>query len=88
MAPVRWSIFQQALRRHALMDYMMETSGVDLPTAVRAGDAFVKARAKCRACSHEDDCRAWILEGGGALRQPPDFCANAEFFRACKREDR
>ena len=87
MAQLRWSAFRQVLRRHALMDYMMDMTGVDLPKAVRAGNAFVEARAKCGDCPHEQGCRDWILESKGAVRSPPDFCANAEFFRACQRED-
>ena len=84
MAPLRWSMSQQALRRHALMDHMMDVTGVEPITAIRTGDGFVTARAKCRNCPHETGCRAWILEGGGA--EPPEFCANAEFFRACKQD--
>jgi hypothetical protein len=86
MAPLRWSMFQQALRRHALMDEMMETSGVDPIAAVRTGEGFVAARATCCECTHDDGCRTWFLEGGDALGQPAEFCPNAEFFRACKRE--
>jgi hypothetical protein len=33
--------FARVLRRHALMDEMMEAQGVDLLAAVRAGEAFV-----------------------------------------------
>ena len=86
MAPARWPMFAKVLRRHALMDEMMQTSGVDAPTAVRAGNGFVKARARCRDCTHEGDCRTWFLEGGGA--EPAEFCPNAEFFHTCKRQDR
>ncbi len=78
MAPLRWSMFQQALRRHALMDEMMETSGVDPIAAVRTGEGFVAARATCRECTHDDGCRTWFLEGGDALGQPAEFCPNAE----------
>ena len=87
MARVNWSRFQQILRRHALMEYMMDTTGVHLPTAVPAGDGFVEARAKCADCPHEQGCRDWILKSKGAVRSPPEFCANAEFFRDCKHDD-
>jgi Family of unknown function (DUF6455) len=85
MARVNWSRFQQILRRHALMDYMMDKCGVDPVKVVRAGDAFADARAKCANCPHDDGCHNWIVQGGGV--EPPDFCANAELFRACKREE-
>ena len=49
-APSGWPQFARALRKQALMDEMMEAQGVDLVTAVRAGDGFVKARANCRDC--------------------------------------
>lgn len=80
----RWPVFARVLRRHALMDEMIEKQGVDLIAAIRAGDGFVQARARCRDCSHEGDCRDWFLEDAGA---PAQFCPNLEFFRACKRGD-
>jgi hypothetical protein len=46
-----------------------------------------EARAKCRDCLHESDCRNWWLESSEALRLALNFCPNANFFRACKRED-
>src|SRR6266545_3972737 len=75
-------------RRQALMDSMMEKCGVDVLKAVRAekGDAFFAARAKCRDCAHEDDCRDWLkMEMPDSL--PPNFCPNADYFRMCKRDD-
>ena len=60
-APSGWPQFAGALRKQALMDEMMETQGVDLVAAVRAGDGFVKARANCRECNDEAACRAWFL---------------------------
>ena len=60
-APSGWPQFARALRKQALMDEMMETQGVDLVAAVRAGDGFVKARANCRECKDEAACRAWFL---------------------------
>jgi hypothetical protein len=83
------SWLKQILRRQELMDSVMQTSGVDVLTAIRAdnGQAFFEARAKCRVCLHERDCRNWWLESCEALRQPPNFCPNANFFRACKREN-
>jgi hypothetical protein len=84
-----WPTLKQVLRRQELMDRMMQTSGVDVLTAVRVdgGLAFVEARAKCRYCLHEGECQNW-LESSEGPRMPPDFCRNANFFRACKRGDR
>lgn len=66
----------------------MERVGVDVLAAVRAdnGQAFFDARAKCRVCRHESDCRNW-LELSETLQLPPYFCPNANFFRACKLEE-
>ena len=61
----------------------METQGVDLLAAVRAGDGFVKARANCRDCKDEAACRAWFLERSG---EPAEFCPNAAFFTSLKSE--
>ena len=56
---------------------------MDLVTAVRASDGFVKARANCRECSDEAGCRAWFLERSG---EPAEFCPNAAFFTSLKSE--
>jgi uncharacterized protein DUF6455 len=76
----------QIRRRQELMDSVMEKFGVDVLNAVRAenGDGFFAARAKCRECVHEDDCRNWCFKASELL--PPNFCPNADFFCACKRE--
>jgi hypothetical protein len=78
----RWPIFNQVRRRQELMDHMMQRLGVDVVTAIRAddGQAFIEARARCRNCLHESDCRNW-LESSEALPLPPDFCPNANFLR-------
>jgi len=83
-----WPTLEQVLRRQGLMDRMMRTSGVDVPTAVRVdgGLAFMEARGKCRYCLYEGPCRDW-LELSEGLQMHPDFCPNAGFFRACRRED-
>src|ERR1700675_232632 len=81
------SWLKEVLRRQELMDDVMQKSGVDVLTAIRAdnGQAFFEARTKCRVCPHERDCRNWWLESCETLRLPPNFCPNANFFRACKR---
>jgi hypothetical protein len=83
------SWLKQVLRRQELMDSVMEKCGVDALTAIRGdnGQAFFEARAKCRDCLHESDCRNWWLESSEAERLPPNFCPNAKFFCACKREN-
>ena len=68
-----WPTLKQVLRRQELMDRMMQTSGVDVLTAVRVdgGLALIEARAKCRFCLHEGACRDWlefILRGCKCLR--------------------
>jgi len=83
------SWLKQIRRRQELMDSVMERCGVDVLAAVRAesGEAFFVARAKCRECLQEDNCRNWWLEASGSLRRlPPNFCPNADFLGACKRE--
>ena len=82
-APSRWPQFARTLRKQALMDEMMEAQGVDLLAAVKTGESFVRARAKCRECDCEGECRDWLLEGES---EPADFCPNEEFFAALKRE--
>lgn len=67
-APSSWPQFARALRKQALMDEMMETQGVDLVAAVRAGEGFVKARANCRDCKDEGACRDWFLEEAKSQR--------------------
>lgn len=80
----RWPMFNQVLHRQELMDEMIERLGVDVLTAVRKdnGQAFVRARTRCRYCLHESECRQW-LDSSPILPLPPDFCPNANFFRSC-----
>ncbi len=82
-APSRWPQYARALRRNALMDEMMKAQGVDLLAAVRSGEDFVRARAKCRDCTCEGECRDWFLEGS---REPAEFCPNGDLFASLKRE--
>ncbi|MGB3020505.1 MAG: DUF6455 family protein [Methyloceanibacter sp.] len=78
-----WPMLARALRRHELMDEMMEKQGVAVIAAVRAGDAFVEARANCRDCACETACRNWFLEES---EDPAEFCPNLDFFTTLKRE--
>ncbi len=78
-----WPMFARALRRHELMDEMMAKQGVEVIAAVRAGDAFVEARAHCRDCTCETACRDWFMEESG---DPAEFCPNLDFFKGLKRE--
>jgi Family of unknown function (DUF6455) len=59
-APSRWPQFARALRKQVLMGEMIEAQGVDLLAAVKTGEAFVRARAKCRDCDCEGACRDWL----------------------------
>ena len=74
---------RKGLRKQALMDEMMEAQGVDLLAAVKTGEAYVRARAECRDCDCEGECRDWFLE---AESEQADFCPNEEFFAALKRD--
>jgi hypothetical protein len=80
----RWPMFNQVRRRQELMDHMVQSLGVDVLTAIRVGDgqAFVEARARCRNCLHESECRNWLVSPE-TLPFPPNFCPNANFFRSC-----
>ena len=54
-----WATSKQLRRRFNLMDRMMQKREVDLCAAleVDGGLAFIEARAKCRYCLHEEECR-------------------------------
>jgi hypothetical protein len=80
----RWPMFNRVRHRQELMDQMMQTLGVDVFTAVRLdkGQGFVQARARCRDCLHESECRTWLDLPRG-LPSPPHFCPNNDFFCAC-----
>jgi hypothetical protein len=75
-----WPTPEQLRRRYQLMDLMMQRCGVDVDAARRVdgGLAFKEARAKCRYCLHEAQCRRWLTIR--APRTSPDFCPNAAFF--------
>jgi hypothetical protein len=77
-----WADFAEALRRQSLMDDMLVVQHVDIIAAVREGEAFVRARANCRACACEGACRDWFLEGAD---RPADFCPNLDFFASLPR---
>ena len=81
-----WPMFSEVLRRQGLMDDMMERCGIDMVDLIRRdnGQSFAVARAKCRSCIREMDCRAWLLASGTIEAvSPPEFCPNAELFRGC-----
>ena len=82
-----WATPKQLRRRFNLMDRMMQKREVDLCAAldVDGGLAFIEARAKCRYCLHEEECRRWLTIR--TPRRAPDFCPNAKFFSACMRRD-
>jgi hypothetical protein len=78
-----WAQFTETLRKQRLMDDMMVVQHVDVVAAVREGEAFIRARANCRACACEGTCRDWFLKGGDATA---DFCPNLDFFDSLKQE--
>lgn len=65
---------------------MMERTGVEPVQAVRkaGGMAMAQARNTCLDCLSHRECRNWLQNTEG-LQFPPDFCPNADFFRACVR---
>ena len=82
-----WPTPEQLQRRHELMDRMLQKRGVDANAGRRVdgGLAFHEARAKCRYCLHEEECRRWLT-----IRTPrtsPDFCPNTAFFVTCRSAD-
>jgi hypothetical protein len=80
-----WPTEEELRRRYELMDQMMQKRGVDIEAActVDGGLALLEARAKCRYCLHEEECRRWLTIR--APRRSPDFCPNAAFFVRCLR---
>jgi len=82
-----WPTEEELQRRFGLMELMMRKRDVDVAVAqsVDGGLAFKEARAKCRYCLHEEECRRWLT-----LRAPrtgPEFCPNAAFFSSCAEPD-
>jgi hypothetical protein len=76
-------MLERVLRQAELMDRMTERLGMDRAALARIdqGMAWYEARSRCIACCRETVCRQW-LETARAPAAPPDFCANAGFFRA------
>ena len=68
--------------RNVLMDDMMQVVGVDILAAIDldGGESYVRARANCRGCTCKSVCRDWL--GEHSQGTPPEFCKNANFFRA------
>jgi Family of unknown function (DUF6455) len=81
-----WPMLEQAQRRENLIESMTAASGVDVLAAIRVDGGLAQARTMCRYCLHEGACRNW-LESFKELKMPPDFCPNAGFFLAYRREE-
>jgi Family of unknown function (DUF6455) len=83
----RRPMLERILYHAELMDRMMVRVGVDAAIAVRPdrGMAWYEARTRCIGCCNERQCRDWLapLEID-ASSEPPEFCCNAEFFRALR----
>jgi hypothetical protein len=80
-APSRWPRFARVLRRHALIDEMMEAQGVDL-LASRAMRSSRRGRIAAIA-----RMRRPAGPGSWSAGEPADFCPNGEFFASLKREE-
>lgn len=81
-----WPQTRRVWRQSGLFELMMERAGVDTVVAARRGGgaAMAHARGVCLRCPSDRECQNW-LEGWEGSREPPDFCPNADFFRACPR---
>ena len=84
-----WPMLRDVLRRQEFMDDMMERCGVNVLDVIRKdrGQSFVEARTNCRLCARVGTCRQWLLAPNGDVSSPPDFCPNADFFRACLKQE-
>jgi hypothetical protein len=82
-AAAQWLMFNEVLRRQALMDDMIERCGIDMLALIHSdrGQSFAEARAKCRLCLRASACREWLLARRDGPIPPPDFCPNASLFR-------
>jgi len=85
---LRRPMLERILLHAKLMDRMMEGVSVDAAVAARLdrGSALYEARTRCIGCCNERQCRDWLarLEADDASNEPPEFCCNAEFFRALR----
>ena len=60
------SWLKEVFRRQELMDSVMQKSGVDVLTAIRAdnGQAFFEARTKCRVTARDREFTDWTALAG------------------------
>jgi hypothetical protein len=76
-----WADFAPRLRRHDLIDGIMERLGLDALVAISRGEGFIPARASCRNCHCVGACREWFLE----VPEPAaEFHPNSGFFARLK----
>lgn len=77
-----WPQTDKVWQQFVQFDRMMERTGVNPVTAVREnqGESMARARDICLQCLAHRECRNWLL-GTEGMRQPPEFCPNADFFR-------
>jgi uncharacterized protein DUF6455 len=80
-------MLDRVLSQAELMDRMIDHVGVDPMALARLdrGMAWYEGRTRCIDCHHERQCRDWLGQHAAAAT-PPDFCVNAELFRACLSE--
>lgn len=77
-----WPVFKRVMQHAALMDRMMDRSGVEPLAAVRLdqGSAWYEARTRCIECAHGVECQRWLDPPEVGDRGVPEFCVNANFF--------
>lgn len=78
-----WPKTSRVWRQFALMDSIMERTGVNVALAARryGGTSMARARDTCLRCARDLQCEHW-LETVSPLSTPPEFCPNAAFLRA------
>jgi len=79
-------ILAEVARRSELMNRVMARMGIDAAAVACAEDmACYEARIKCLACIMERQCLQRLERAQAEeLVEPPEFCANAGFFRRCR----
>jgi hypothetical protein len=72
----------EAARTDCLMQGMADKLGVNPAVAVTAGrleaaelDGMV---ARCRSCTHSDDCILWMVDHSTGADAAPGYCLNSE----------
>lgn len=82
----RWPLVACVYRRAELLTDVMRLTGASPLAAARMdqGSAIVTARHNCLVCPHLGPCHEWMVRAD-ANSEPPDFCPNADFLKACRK---